>query len=53
MNIPPKILNKRDVNLHLKKNHPIEIIKNIIYSIFDKFGEFTKFENIDPIVSWQ
>jgi len=47
-NITSKINNKIGVNLHKRKHHPIEIIKNKIY---DYFGEgFNKFEDLDPVV---
>jgi len=48
-NITPKIQEKIGINLHNQKNHPIEIIKNKIYSVFG--DAFQKFDNLKPIVS--
>ncbi len=49
-NIPPKVLEKINKNLHLKKNHPIEIIKNLIYQYF-KSAEFATFDDMPKFVS--
>lgn len=48
-NITPNIQKKIGKNLHLQKYHPIEIIKEKIYQFFGP--AYTKFDNIDPIVS--
>lgn len=47
-NIPPSIKQKIGKNLHNKTNHPIEIIKKIIYGYFG--NTFKTFDNFDPIV---
>lgn len=52
-NIPSFIENKLARKLHNQKNHPIEIIKNHIYSYFhnlDKY-KFYMFDDLSPIVS--
>jgi phenylalanyl-tRNA synthetase alpha chain len=48
-NITNSILAKIGMNLHMKKNHPIEIIKTKIYDFFG--DEYEKFDNFSPIVS--
>lgn len=48
-NITPKIKTKLGKNLHNKKNHPIEIVKNKIYDYFGK--EFKKFDFLNPVVN--
>jgi phenylalanyl-tRNA synthetase alpha chain len=52
-NIPVSILNKIGLNLHNKKNHPINIIKKHIYKYFDSlpYTSFKKFDEFDPYVS--
>lgn len=50
MNISPKIFEKIGKNLHLKNNHPIEIIKRIIY---EEFPNFEKFDDFCPVVNTQ
>ena len=52
-NIPKFIEDKISRKLHLQKNHPIEIIKNHIYSYFNGLCDykFITFDNLDPIVS--
>jgi phenylalanyl-tRNA synthetase alpha chain len=48
-NVPKSIEEKIGKNLHQKKNHPVEIIKRMIY---DYFGEdFIKKEDFSPMVS--
>ena len=50
MNIPQKIDNIRKMDgLHIRKNHPIELIKNKIYECFD--NEFIKFDHLNKEVS--
>ena len=52
-NIPNFIEDKLQCKLHNKKNHPIEIIKNHIYTYFsnlDKY-KFSMFDDLNPIVS--
>jgi phenylalanyl-tRNA synthetase alpha chain len=48
-NIPVKILEKTNINLHTQKNHPLEIIKNKIYGYFS--NEFQTFDNLNKYVS--
>jgi phenylalanyl-tRNA synthetase alpha chain len=52
-NIPKSIEDKIGLSLHNQKNHPIEIIKNIIYGYFDKLPnlKFDKFDDLLPYVS--
>lgn len=51
-NIPPSIEQKIGMNLHNKKNHPLEIIKNIIYQYFDKIiPGIKKYDNLSPFVT--
>ena len=49
MNIPQSIFDKIGRDLHNKKDNPIEIIKNMIYSI-PEFRTFAKFDNLSPLV---
>src|SRR5579872_4132919 len=54
-NIPQFIMTKLEKNLHLNENHPIAIVKDLIYDYFDNSTtvnrKFDKFENLDPVVS--
>lgn len=52
-NVSDYIYEKIGVNLHLKPDHPIGIIKDAIYSYFDKAtpGLFRKLDDLAPIVS--
>jgi phenylalanyl-tRNA synthetase alpha chain len=51
-NIPLHITAKRNKNLHKQKNHPIEIMKNIILNYFKKIKEDVMcFDNFDPVVT--
>jgi len=52
-NVTDNIYEKMGVNLHMKPAHPIGIIKDAIYSYFDRTypGVFTKFDDLHPIVS--
>lgn len=54
-NIPSSIESKLNKNLHNQKNHPIEIIKNVIYGYFDNLDcldpKLEKFDNFPPFVS--
>lgn len=52
-NVPKSILEKLDVKLHKKQNHPIAIIKNVIYEWFkDNFNnEFKTFDDENNIVT--
>jgi phenylalanyl-tRNA synthetase alpha chain len=51
MNIPLSINNKRNEKLHNKKYNPICMIKERIYSYFDKVGEYKKFDDLSEVVS--
>jgi hypothetical protein len=53
--VTDNIYEKIGVNLHKKPAHPIGIIKDAIYSYFDRTypGVFTKFDDLHPIVSAQ
>jgi phenylalanyl-tRNA synthetase alpha chain len=48
-NITPNILSKIGKNLHNKKNHPIEIVKQIIYKHLG--SDFEKFDDLNPKVT--
>ena len=48
INIPEKVWDKIGVNLHNVPNHPLNIIKEKIYCIFEGFETY---DNISPIVS--
>ena len=50
-NIPSSIEQKINRKLHNLKNHPIEIIKNIIYKYLTNIRQFDIFDNLDPFVS--
>jgi phenylalanyl-tRNA synthetase alpha chain len=55
-NIPISIeraIFNNECNLHLKKNHPVEIIKNKIYNYFreNEQYKFEYFDELNPIVS--
>lgn len=54
-NIPKSIEDKLGRNLHNQTYHPVEIIKNTIYSYFDSLNCFCpkleKFDDLSPIVS--
>jgi len=52
-NIPQSIENKVGINLHNKINHPINIIKDLIYQYFDTLEnyQFNKYDNLSPYVS--
>lgn len=52
-NITKSISEKLGRNLHQKDQHPIGIIKNLIYDYFDKCKEkkFEKFDSLDPVVT--
>jgi phenylalanyl-tRNA synthetase alpha chain len=53
-NIPEKILKLVDKNLHLRQNHPIKIIKDIIYKHFDLvLPGMTKHDQLNKFVSTQ
>eukprot|EP00471_Norrisiella_sphaerica_P001234 CAMPEP_0184486848 /NCGR_PEP_ID=MMETSP0113_2-20130426/8750_1 /TAXON_ID=91329 /ORGANISM="Norrisiella sphaerica, Strain BC52" /LENGTH=457 /DNA_ID=CAMNT_0026868915 /DNA_START=40 /DNA_END=1413 /DNA_ORIENTATION=- len=55
-NISPTILEKVGANLHMQKNHPLNIIKNRIYEYFnglDSEVAFKMFDDLSPIVSTQ
>ena len=47
-NITPRIREKIGKNLHNKKNHPIEIMKNKIHDFFG--AEFSKIDNLNSTV---
>jgi phenylalanyl-tRNA synthetase alpha chain len=52
-NVTDHIYEKLGVNLHLKPEHPIGIIKQAIYDHFDKItpNTFLKFDDLYPVVS--
>ena len=53
-NIPSSILNKLHLKLHTVQNHPLCIIKNVIYEYFKtlpEFENFTTHDNLSNIVS--
>ena len=52
-NIPRFIEEKLEYKLHNQKNHPIEIIKNHIYTYFHNLEKykFSMFDDLSPIVS--
>lgn len=55
-NLTPSIISKLDRRLFANSAHPIGIIKELIWSYFDKFkdskgGGFKFYDNFDPIVS--
>jgi phenylalanyl-tRNA synthetase alpha chain len=52
-NIPQSILAKINEKLHNRANHPVEIIKKIIYSYFDSLKKynFQKYDDLSPYVS--
>ena len=55
-NIPQAVKDLLGKNLHNVPNHPLEIIKRLIYAYFDNmenYCPFLKFENLSPIVKNQ
>ena len=51
-NIRPMIASKIGRNLHLQTNHPIEIVKRMIYEYFDTLDrKFDRFDELSPVVS--
>ena len=52
-NIPDSLKNIIGKNLHMTKNHPLEIMKKKIYEYFDSLQnyKFAKFEDLCPIVT--
>jgi len=52
-NVPESIKRKVGRNLHLQKNHPIEIVKRIVVDYFKglKNYNFAVFDNLSPYVS--
>ena len=52
-NVPENIFAKIGANLHLRRDHPICMIKDTIYSYFDKLspGLYEKFDELKPVVS--
>lgn len=53
VNVPNSVLQKLGRDLYRQKNHPVEIIKRLVYEYFDSLSDrkFTKHEDLDPIVS--
>ncbi len=49
-NVPQSILNLLDRKLHLKKDHPIGILSNLIKNKFDP-NEYTFYNNFEPVVT--
>ena len=54
-NVPENIFAKIGANLHLRRDHPICMIKDTIYSYFDKLspGLYEKFDELKPVVVHQ
>lgn len=52
-NIPLSIETKLGKSKHNQKNHPVEIVKNLIYEYFQSLPEykFTIHDNMNPVVS--
>lgn len=52
-NIPQSIINKIGRNLHLMKNHPVEIMKRCVINYFKLLPnyEFKVFDSLEPFVS--
>ena len=52
-NVTENIFAKIGANLHLRKDHPICMVKDTIYSYFDKLspGLYEKFDDLKPVVS--
>ena len=52
-NIPPSIEAKIGRNLHLQKNHPVEIMKRKLFDYFKTLDgyDFDYFDNLSPFVS--
>ncbi|XP_051185325.1 phenylalanine--tRNA ligase, chloroplastic/mitochondrial [Lolium perenne] len=52
-NVPDTIFSKIGLQLHRRDDHPLGILKNTIYSYFDKSfpGKFVKFDDLCPLVS--
>ncbi|KAF5732851.1 phenylalanine--tRNA ligase chloroplastic/mitochondrial [Tripterygium wilfordii] len=52
-NVPDTIFSKLGMQLHMKDQHPIGILKNAIFEYFDSNypQKFDKFDNLCPIVS--
>ena len=51
-NIPPNISNKIGLNLHLKKDHPLNLIKTRIEDYFKTTNPpFKSFDSFSPIVT--
>ena len=54
-NVPENVFQKLGVNLHLRPDHPLGILKDAIYSYFDQQfpGVYKKFDDLYPVVSTQ
>ncbi|GBG61220.1 hypothetical protein CBR_g19753 [Chara braunii] len=52
-NVSDAIFTRLGMQLHNRPNHPLSILKNVIYSYFDERCPkmFNKFDNLSPIVS--
>uniref|UniRef100_A0A7N0TAN2 phenylalanine--tRNA ligase n=1 Tax=Kalanchoe fedtschenkoi TaxID=63787 RepID=A0A7N0TAN2_KALFE len=52
-NVPDSIFTKLGMQLHMRDQHPLGIIKNAIYDYFDTNydNKFEKFDNLCPLVS--
>ncbi|KAJ7524301.1 hypothetical protein O6H91_18G085800 [Diphasiastrum complanatum] len=52
-NVPDTIFSKIGMQLHKRPDHPLGILKNVIYNHFDERypGLFHKFDDLSPIVS--
>lgn len=52
-NVPENVFKKLGVNLHLRPDHPLGILKDAIYSYFDQQfpGVYQKFDDLYPVVS--
>lgn len=52
-NVPDGIFYKIGLQLHKRNNHPLGILKNVIYDYFDTnySTKFMKFDDLCPLVS--
>ncbi|KAI1178263.1 phenylalanyl-tRNA synthetase mitochondrial precursor [Nemania sp. FL0916] len=50
-NVPPNIIDKVPRRLHLQKDHPVYIVRNIIQSVFPETGIFKHYNSLDPVVT--
>ena len=52
-NVPESVFKKLGVNLHQRPDHPLGILKDAIYSYFDREfpNVYQKFDDLYPVVS--